>query len=121
MKITKSRKRILDFFAENEGAYSASEVHEKLKDFDLATIYRNLNLFVKEELIKELRLNKGESTYEMNHDQHDHALCKKCGEVRHIKIDKEKIKHLIKIDGFEIEEVEILLKGRCTTVQPSRN
>ncbi len=113
MRTTKSRTQLKNFFEAHHGAFTAQQIHDRLPEFDLATIYRNLNRFVEESIIKELRLHRGESMYELNHDGHDHAVCENCGEVRHFKLDKEKIMHLIDVADFEIEDVEIIVKGKC--------
>jgi len=113
MRNTKSRTQILKLLTENEQAFSAKMVHERLPQFDLATIYRTLNLFVEKGLVRELRINKEESLYEINEDGHEHAICNNCGEVRHIEIDKEKLKELIRVQGFKIDDIELNIKGRC--------
>lgn len=113
MRKTKNREKILSFLEENNNAYTAQQIHNELEDIDLATVYRNLNRFAQEGIIKELRINKGESMYEINEDDHDHAVCSKCGKIRHVSIDKQKLKEAIQLSDFEIEDIEINIKGQC--------
>lgn len=113
MRKTKTRKNLLNFLENAERAFTAKEIYEQIKDIDLATVYRNLNLFVEEGLVRELRINKGESLYEINKDGHEHAICSKCGKVRHVSIDKSKLKETLQLSDFEIKDIEINLIGHC--------
>ncbi len=113
MRITKNRKKIIDLLKKKDKAFTAQAIHEELVDLDLATVYRSLNLFVKEGLVRELRLSKGESSYEINDDGHEHAVCSKCGKVRHISVDKDKLKEVLNLTDFEVEDIEINIKGTC--------
>lgn len=113
MRLTSKRKQILHIL-QNGGAYTASKIHDLLKDeLDLATVYRTLNLFLEEGIVEELKLLKGESMFEIIEDDHQHAVCKNCGKVLHLHMDMDNIKKNINIDGFEVEDVEIVVKGQC--------
>lgn len=92
---------------------SVQTIHEQVPDSDLATIYRNTNRLVDEGIVSELRIKKGESLYEVNKDDHQHAFCKICGKVKHIDIDAGKVFKDLKIEGFEVEDIEITIKGHC--------
>jgi Fe2+ or Zn2+ uptake regulation protein len=114
MRNTKTRKKLLAFLEKEERALTAKEIHEQLSEIDLATIYRNLSLFVDKGLIRELRINKGESAYEINKDDHEHAICDECGKIRHIPIDKSKIKEIIgELNDFDVNDIEVTIKGHC--------
>lgn len=113
MRRTKTREKLLKFLENTDKALTAKEIHEQLEGIDLATVYRNLNLFAEEGIIRELRINKGESLYEINEDGHEHAICSKCGKVRHVNIDKDKLKEVLKLSDFEVEDIEINIRGKC--------
>lgn len=113
MRKTKTRIKLINFLENAEEAYTAQQIFEQLGEIDLATIYRNLNLFVEEGMVRELRISKGESMYEINEDGHEHATCTECGKVRHIQIDKSKLIEALSLSDFEIEDIEINLKGHC--------
>lgn len=111
--MTQKRHRILDVLKQNHGTLSASDIHAQLPDIDLVTIYRNLDLFTKEKLIKQLRLNAGETQYEFQDKPHHHALCTKCEKVIHFSAPDEKIKKLLGLNDFEVEELEVTVRGTC--------
>lgn len=114
MRNTKTRKKLLAFLEKEERPLTAQEIHTELSEIDLATIYRNLSLFVDRGLVRELWINKGESTYEINKDGHEHAICDDCGKIRHIPIPKNKIKEIIgELNDFDVRDIEVIIKGRC--------
>lgn len=66
---------------------TAEEVLQKVQEVDpkigLATIYRNLNLFVEEEKIQKVS-GEGWSCYDGNPSPHDHFRCIDCGKLEDI-------------------------------------
>lgn len=113
LKLTQKRHRILDVLKQNHGTLSASDIHAQLPDIDLVTIYRNLDLFTKEKLIKQLRLSAGEAQYEYQQEPHHHAICTECEKVIHFTAPDEKIKKLLGLEDFDVDELEVTVKGLC--------
>lgn len=66
---------------------TADEVLQKVQEVDpkigLATIYRNLNLFVEEKKIQKVS-GEGWSYYDGNPSPHDHFRCIDCGKLEDI-------------------------------------
>ncbi len=113
IKLTKKRQQILEILKSTGEALSASDIHSKLPEVDLVTIYRNLDIFVKEKLIHQVNLGSNESYYEYQPYPHHHAICNNCEKVIHFTAADEKIKKLLHIENFEIEEIEFTVKGKC--------
>jgi Fur family ferric uptake transcriptional regulator/Fur family peroxide stress response transcriptional regulator len=113
IKLTKNRQKILDLLQSTEEALSAADIHARATDMDLATVYRTLDLFVKEKLIKQIHLKSGEALFEYQAKPHHHALCSECERVIHFTAPDEKIKQLLKIDDFDVDEIEVTVKGIC--------
>ena len=113
IRMTEKRKRILNTLKRHHGALSASDLHTKLSDIDLVTIYRNLDLFTKEKLIKTFHLSSNETQYEYQPEPHHHAVCTKCEKVIHFTAPDKKIKKLLGLENFNIEELEVTVKGVC--------
>lgn len=114
MRLTKKRKQILEVLRRNHGSLSAAELHKKLPDIDLVTIYRSLDLFVEEKLIKQIHIGGGEAQYEYQQQPHHHAVCTNCERVIHFKAPDKKILQLLEPQDFKIEEMEIIVRGSCT-------
>lgn len=112
-RLTKKRQAILNVLKEQKEALSAAEIHELVPDIDLATVYRNLEHFTNEKTIKKLQLGSQEARFEFQHEPHHHAVCIKCERVIHFVAPDEKIKKLLKIDDFQVDELEVTVRGVC--------
>jgi len=112
-RLTKKRQAILDVLKNKKAAFSATELHKFLPEVDLATIYRNLDFFTKEKLIKKLQLGTQESRYEYQHEPHHHAVCTECERVIHFTAPDDKIKALLGVEDFQVDELEVTIRGIC--------
>ena len=76
-RCSKDRHALLDLFGEDR-AWTMDDLRTTLAHTATATIYRNVELFVKTENIEPISLN-GATYYELTgRDHHDHKVCKKC-------------------------------------------
>lgn len=113
IRLTDKRKQILQVLKHQHGTMSVKDIHNKLPKIDQVTIYRSLDLFVKNKLIKEVHLGKEGMLYEYQTEPHHHAICDDCRKVRHFTAPDEKIKKLLGLEDFEVEEIEVIVKGVC--------
>lgn len=113
IKLTAKRHKILEVLKQHHGTLSASDINNKLPEIDLVTIYRNLDLFVKEKMIKKINLGTEEAQYEYQHEPHHHAVCTDCNKVHHFTASDEKIKKLLEIENFKVDEIEVTVRGVC--------
>jgi Fe2+ or Zn2+ uptake regulation protein len=112
-KLTEKRRRLIGILKQNHGALSAADIHAKLPDIDLVTIYRNLDLFTKEKLIKQFHLDNGRVRYEYQDKPHHHAVCTKCEKIVHFTAPDEKIMRLLQINDFSVDGIEVVVRGVC--------
>lgn len=113
-RFSKKRQAILDVLKKQETALSAAEIHALVPDADLATVYRNLEYFVGEKVIKKLQLGTHEARFEYQHEPHHHAVCSECERVIHFRAPDEQIKRLLGIKDFHIDELEVTVRGVCS-------
>jgi len=113
MRITKQRKAILDALKAHKSALSAAEMHALLPNIDQVTIYRNLDYFCQQKLIKKVPLDTQEARYEYQREPHHHAVCTDCARVVHFTAPTEKIKKLLNLNDFKIDEVDVTVHGTC--------
>lgn len=113
LRPTKKREMILATLRHQHGTLTAKEIHARLPEIDLATIYRNLDLFEKEKLIRPVHLGKGEKEYEFQHEPHHHAICGKCHRIIHFTAPDKKIEKLLGLVDFDIDEIEVTVHGTC--------
>ena len=76
---------------ESEQIYK--DVNSKV-NVSLATVYRTLDLLVKNNFIRKMDIGDGKFIYEtkLNHPHHDHMICVECGKI--IEFHEEKIEEL---------------------------
>jgi len=113
INLTKKRLSILELLKCTHGALSAAEVHEHLPEIDLVTIYRNLDLFTKEKLIKKVNLGNEEAQYEYQSEPHHHAVCDNCHKIVHFTLSDSQLKKLLKLKNFNVENIELTVRGTC--------
>ncbi|HWR61996.1 MAG TPA: transcriptional repressor [Clostridia bacterium] len=120
-KLTEQRRIIIGTFLESPGHHTAQEifdmVREKRRDINFSTIYRNLELLSRLEIINKLQIESGISHYELTGlSHHHHIICKKCGETREIDIcpyaslGEEQFKSL----GFKATDHKFEIYGYCS-------
>lgn len=107
------RELILQVLKEEHDALSAGQIHKKLPEVDLTTIYRNLELFLATGIVKELHLGSGEALYEYAEKSHHHAICTDCNKVLHFSVPEAEIKKLVKLKDFDLDTVELTVRGKC--------
>ena len=113
-RFSKKRQAILEVLKRTHDTLSAAEVHAAVPDIDLATVYRNLEFFTSEKLIKKLQLGgSNEARYEYQHEPHHHAICTECERVIHFTAPDEQIKELLGIKDFAVDELEVTARGTC--------
>jgi Fe2+ or Zn2+ uptake regulation protein len=113
IRMTKKRQAILDVLQRHHGTHSAAQIHAALPDIDLVTIYRSLELFTREKMVKQFHLDGKEAVYEYQHEPHHHAICRECERVIHFTAPDAEIKRLLGIEDFEVDELEVTVRGRC--------
>lgn len=112
-RYSKKREQILDVLKAQYGALSAAEIHAKLPELNLTTIYRNLDTFVESGEVKRLQLGGKEAVYEYTDEPHHHAICSQCERVIHFTAPDDEIKELLGITDFQVDELEVTVRGIC--------
>jgi Fur family peroxide stress response transcriptional regulator len=110
---SKKRDAILAVLQKSHNPLSAAMIHHELPDIDLVTIYRNLELFAESKELKKFHFDGAEAHYEYQHEPHHHAICSDCDRVLHFKAPDQKIIKLLGLSDFDVEELEVIVKGRC--------
>lgn len=110
---SQKREQILAILKKEKGALSAGDIHAKLADLDLTTIYRNLDVFVHDGEVKKLLLDGKEALYEYQDHPHHHAVCTECKRVIHFIAPDEKIMKLLGMKDFQVDALEVTVRGIC--------
>lgn len=84
-RMTKQRKVILEELRNVDSHPTAVGLYElvrlKIPKISLGTVYRNLELLARLELINKLDFGGGEARFDGNVQRHDHVRCVKCGRL----------------------------------------
>lgn len=110
---SKKREKILETLKRCHGALSVADLHKKLPEMDITTIYRNLELFVEDGVVKKLHLGSDEALYEYTEEAHHHAVCVDCDRVIHFAAPDEEVKKLLGLKDFNTDSIEITVRGTC--------
>lgn len=83
VKLNTSRMHFLELFLGNHKSYSALELVDLLKsNMDRATVYRNINFFLKTDILKQIQLQGEQPKFELKIlDHHHHLICKHCNKI----------------------------------------
>lgn len=124
-KLTNQGREIIYVFLRNDQKHlTAEEVHEKLKPngVGLATVYRNIKIFVDLGIIKEFKV-EDTNYYELKmyakKPLHIHLQCEGCGNIEDI-LNQDIIFEYLKINQLieeeqecEIHDMDIMIHGLC--------
>ena len=84
-RMTLQRKTILNILRQKKSHPSADEIYElvrkQLPRISLGTVYRNLELLARMELIQKLELGGTIKRFDWNPNKHYHIRCLVCGQV----------------------------------------
>ncbi len=117
LKSTTPRLTVLNVISEIKHPVTAQEIHKKMNNLDLVTLYRTLASFEENQLIKKINLKKDAVYYEYNNDHHHHIICTNCSKVEdfeNTEIEKVLGEILRKSSKFKkIKEHSLELFGLC--------
>jgi Fur family peroxide stress response transcriptional regulator len=126
-KHSKKRDVILELLQSTTSHPSARWIYEELRDripgLSLATVYRNINLFLKEGLVYSVGVVNGEERFDGYVTPHPHLVCSHCGSVIDIPTpDKEMVNLIAEKEqaarlfppGFSIDYRKMVFYGVCS-------
>lgn len=92
------------------------KVHEYSPTISKSTVYRNLNVLLKNKTIKKIKVLSGPDRFDYLNKEHYHAICNKCGKVFDFMYDfkQEELKSMIHNQtGVTTNVNSITLYGIC--------
>ncbi|AYE33484.1 Fur family transcriptional regulator [Clostridium septicum] len=119
IKVTKGRVALLNILESSDSGLSADDLYDECKrqgvNLNLSTIYRSLELFEENGVIKRIAVGNGPSIYAMKKESHEHILkCDICNRLVKIPCPIDQIEEIIKKEvGFSLTEHKLELKGIC--------
>ena len=129
---TKQRELILDLIKNSSSHITAQDICKCLSEKNLkvsvATVYRTLDKFEKDGIIKKYVIDKRSGAcYHVikcdSSDPHFHLKCLKCGRLIHLDCDfLEKLQnHIFEDHGFKISSGNTVIYGFCSDCLPQND
>lgn len=127
---SKQREEIIEVIKRLYNHPTAEEIYVLTKQKDPAvsrsTVYRNLNVLVREGMLMQIPVSNGPDRYDYihNREKHGHAICKKCGQMYDFLYDfnlEEVSQSIAKQTGVDISEGEIMVRGICYSCKEPEN
>src|SRR3984885_1705322 len=120
---THQRQVLYEVMKSMPGHPSPEEVYARVKkripSISLATVYKNIHLFFKSGIFREVSLHHGSLRVELNSRSHHHLVCTVCKSISDI--DEEEFGPVQKpgmlAGGFLAERFSIDILGRCSSCQ----
>ena len=89
----------------------------ELGSLSLTTVYNTLKLFVDAGLISMLTIDDTFRCFDGNRRDHAHFRCNNCGKIVDLQMKKEFMSLVEGLDGYEITDAQLYLKGLCPSCQ----
>jgi Fur family peroxide stress response transcriptional regulator len=123
---THQRQVLYEVMQKMPGHPSPEEVYARVKkrisSISLATVYKNIHLFVEKGVLKEVSMHHGSVRVELNGDLHHHMVCSHCKAITDVKEkDLGVLPALQRLPGgFHAERYAIDVIGICAACQEKR-
>ena len=88
-------------------------LRDELGSLSLTTVYNTLKLFVDAGLISMLTIDDTFRCFDGNRCCHAHFRCNICGKIVDLQMKKDFISLVEGLDGYEITDAQLYLKGVC--------
>lgn len=108
---TPNKKRILGLF-EKTHILTAQEVCQALPKIEVSTVYRNLERFVTDGVLRTVHVEPGSVAYELAGDAHDHFVCDDCNTIEPIHTRKAALASVLP-QGAQMHEGGVVVHGMC--------
>lgn len=123
LAVTHQRQVIYEVLAATEGHPSPEEVYARVKrripSISLATVYKNIHLFIDSGIFTRVSMHHGSMRVETNHKPHHHLVCTACKSISDIDADALGLTydgaHLP--GGFLAQGLSVDVLGLCTHCQ----
>ena len=97
-----------------------AEVRRKIPAISLATVYKNIHLFVESGVLREVSMHHGSQRVEMNEREHHHLVCSRCKAIEDFVGEELDVPVRGRVvGGFLVERCSVDLIGLCAKCRES--
>jgi Fur family peroxide stress response transcriptional regulator len=121
--VTHQRQVLYQVMQGMQGHPSPEEIYAKVKRkipaISLATVYKNIHLFVESGVLREVSLHHGSQRVEMNAHEHHHMVCSRCKAIADVEPEALGLPAKKKVlpGGFLVERYSVDVIGVCARCQ----
>jgi Fur family peroxide stress response transcriptional regulator len=123
--VTHQRQVLYETMQSMYGHPSPEEVFDAVKrripSISLATVYKNIHLFVESGVFRELSIHHGTLRVEMNKHPHHHLVCSVCKRVTDLADEELALQAPSMPGGFLVERISVDVIGICPDCQRRPN
>ena len=116
IKPSYQRVKILERLLADKNHPTVNDIYTDLIDeipsLSKTTVYNTLNIFVENDIVKSFSVDGNEARCDVNAHSHGHFICLSCKSIFDFEVDNSDIK-LDNLDGFEIIQSELTVRGIC--------
>ncbi len=123
--VTHQRQVLYEVMKTMHGHPSPEEVYARVKKkvpaISLATVYKNIHLFVESGVFREVSMHHGSLRVEMNDEAHHHMVCSRCKAIADIGekelglvSKKEKLPGVFLVERYAVDVIGICAKCQQT-------
>lgn len=102
-----------------------AEVRRRIPAISLATVYKNIHLFVESGILRQVSLHHGSQRVERNEHEHHHLVCSRCKAITDIGSDELGTAGLLQgrnlPGGFRAERIAVDVVGICVRCQDAES
>ncbi len=123
LAVTHQRQVIYEVLTAIEGHPSPEEVYARVKrripSISLATVYKNIHLFIESGIFRQVSLHHGSMRVETKHTAHHHMVCTECKTISDIDAGLLGLDHVEQRlpGGFLVQRLSIDVLGLCEACQ----
>lgn len=120
---THQRQVLFEVIQSMEGHPSPEEVYTRMRrripSISLATVYKNLHIFIESGMLREVSLHHGSLRIEMNRKAHHHLVCRACKSITDLEEEDFQLalKHRQFSQAFKVERYSVEVLGLCSNCQ----
>lgn len=108
---TRNKERVLNIF-KNKHTLTVQELGVLLPEMDASTIYRNIERFVTDGVLREVHAHAEGAAYELTEGTHDHFVCDTCRTVLAMHVQTHLMKKILP-SGALMRDGGVVVHGTC--------
>lgn len=90
-------------------------LHSNFPSISLATVYKNINTMLANEILSEVHIPNTKNVYELTKKEHSHIVCTECNEILELEIDLKNIYKEAKLkSAYSIKNANLVFTGKCS-------